>query len=412
MDDWAAKVDSIYSVFESYDFFKAEVTQFSSFYVNTLENPFCYFNCGGIDRLLCCDIFRARILANSCFPAVATVQTVVVHNDQKYGGAGYVRLVTCCFLCVCYSFNLFDILCISSNVATTSINPGAPLVAVHELGHSFFDFYDEYTYISGTPSSAFNCDINAGCPKWNDMIDDYPSICSNKGCAGGNYYVGESNSFMQALNYNVGPVLTRYTCCTYYALTGTIPPYCNEFIDKGMGLFAYCAFSGYSSGSGVSLLTQGQKSGRTSFETPSGQKIYLANPAKIPVRVKDIEASTNEMINDIMISSTVEGIEASSNEIFNDIMSSSPQHLKPGFYASSLLDGERDDIEYMVHVKVKFFTGEVKKMYFSKFDVVSVPPSDRDGVDNVHVKRDTINIVYDYDKYGDVASIEVRNAAA
>jgi len=367
LNDWAAKVDSTYSVFENYDFFKAGVTQFSSFYVNEVQNPFCNFGCGGIDRLLCCNINTARSIANSCFPAVAAVQTVIVHNDVKYGGAGY----------------------ISQNVATVSIHPSAPLVAVHELGHSFFDFFDEYSYISSTPSSAYNCDIGAGCPKWNDMIADYPNICSSKGCAGNNYNVGESNSFMKALNYNVGPVLTRYTCCTYYALTGTIPPYCNGFIDKGMGLYAYCGSSGYSPDS--SLLAEGQDTEKRSFETPGGKKIYIANPAEISLDVNDIETS--------------------SNEIFTDKTSS--QHLKPSFYASSLLDGETYDIEDMLQVKVTFVSEEVKDFYVSRFDVVDVPPSEEnDSVPDVHVKRDTINIVYDYDEHGDVDFVEVRNTVA
>ena len=195
---------------------------------------------------------------------------------------------------------------------------------------------------------------------------------------------------MRALNYNVGPVLTRYTCCTYYAITGTVPPYCNEFINKGMGLYTYCSSSGYSPD--ASLLAQGQGLGKTSFETPGGQKIYIANPAEISINVENIEASTDET--------------------FKDAMPSSPQHLQPAFYPSSVLDGENDNIEYMVQIKVTFVSGEVKVFHFSKFDVVSVPPSENDGVDSVHVKKDTINIVYDYDEYGDVASIEVRNDVA
>lgn len=366
VNDWAAKVASTYSVFENYDFFKAGVTQFSSFYVNEVQNSFCNFGCYGIDRLLCCNINTARSVANSCFPGVAAVQTVVVHNDVKYGGAGY----------------------ISQNVATTSIHPSAPLVAVHELGHSFFDFYDEYSYISSTPSSAYNCDITAGCPKWNDMIADYPNICSSKGCAGNRYNVGESNSFMKALNYNVGPVLTRYTCCSYYALTGTIPPYCNEFIEKGMGLYTYCGSSGYSPDS--SLLAEGQDTEKRSFETPGGKKIYIANPAEISLDVNDIETS--------------------SNEVFTETTSS--HHLKPSFYASSLLDGE-NDIEDMLQVKVTFVSGEVKDFYVSSFDVVDVPLSEEnESVPDVHVKKDTINIVYDYDEHGDVDFVEVRNTVA
>merc|ERR1711862_899785 len=111
-------------------------------------------------------------------------------------------------------------------------------------------------------------------------------------------------------------------------------------------------------------------------------------PAEITLKVEDIEASTDGM--------------------FINTMPSSPQSLQPGFYSSFLLDGEKDDIEYLVQVKVTFESGQVKEFDVSKFHKVEVPPSENDGVEGVHVKKETLNIVYDYDKYGDVASIEVK----
>ena len=74
----------------------------------------------------------------------ANVQTVVVHNDAKYGGAGYRN----------------------SNVATTSIHASGPLVAIHELGHSMFKLADKYSNGSGNLNSA-NCATNT-CDKWDD----------------------------------------------------------------------------------------------------------------------------------------------------------------------------------------------------------------------------------------------------
>jgi len=193
LTDWSSQIQNTYSTFQGFDFFEDSVTHFSSFYAEDLSDSFCNFGCYGIDRLLCCDVSTARSIGNSCFPAGNRVQHIVIHNDDKYGGAGY----------------------ISQNMATASSNSYSSLIAVHELGHSLFEFYDEYTYISSTPSGAVNCDPDPSCPRWNDMISTYPNICSSTGCASGNYWVSEPSSFMKSLNYSVGPVLLRYTCCTF-----------------------------------------------------------------------------------------------------------------------------------------------------------------------------------------------------
>jgi hypothetical protein len=91
-----------------------------------------FFNCGGIDRLLCLgDTARlAEVLqadAPEYNPAFDIVLVTV--NDLKYGGAG------------------------AAQYATTSADPGASSIAVHEIGHSFADLADEYEDGGNPPST-------------------------------------------------------------------------------------------------------------------------------------------------------------------------------------------------------------------------------------------------------------------
>jgi len=127
-----------------------------------------------------------------------------VENSGTYGGAGYT----------------------SSDVATTSINSSAPLVAVHEIGHSLFNLGDEYTSGTATPSKP-NCDY-AGCAKWQDMLGYNGVSCTAGNCAGGSYSASE-NTIMKALSYQFEEVNMRLSCCTYALETGSFPPYCDQF---------------------------------------------------------------------------------------------------------------------------------------------------------------------------------------
>jgi len=188
-----------------------------------LEESFCNYGCYGIDRLLCCTISKAKALASKCFSSQATLQTIVIHNDDKYGGAGYT----------------------SYNVATTSTHPDAGLVAVHELGHSLFELGDEYNSGSATAQRDANCDV-AGCPKWSDLSNRMGmNLCKPSACQRGEYFAG-ADSFMWYLNSPVGEVNLRFTCCTYLALTKSVPLYCDRF-EFGKGLLDYCKrdYQGY-----------------------------------------------------------------------------------------------------------------------------------------------------------------------
>ena len=80
-----------------------------------------YFNCGGIDRLLCLDYnLLTQVLATDAPEYTFSRDMVLISvNDTKYGGAG-------------------------GSYATFSRDSTGPYIAIHELGHSFAGLADEY----------------------------------------------------------------------------------------------------------------------------------------------------------------------------------------------------------------------------------------------------------------------------
>jgi hypothetical protein len=203
MDLFRQKAEWIASVFGNYEPYDQSISRYNVFYVPEEAGDYCYFNCSGIQRLLCCDTSKAKSLSATC--TTGPRQTIVVHNSDTYGGAGYR----------------------SSDVATTSIHSAAPLVAVHELGHSLFNLGDEYSTGSATPSSSANCDYSS-CSKWGDMLGYNGVGCLGNSCSGGSYSVSE-NTIMKALSYRFEEVNLRLSCCTYQLETGEFPAYCDQF---------------------------------------------------------------------------------------------------------------------------------------------------------------------------------------
>lgn len=201
----------IASIFNNHAPLSSSIPRLNFMFVPQEAGSFCYFNCSGIDRLLCCDPALAKNISSKC--TTGPRQTLVVQNSTKYGGAGYTN----------------------ADLATTSLNSYAPLVAIHELGHSLFDLGDEYSYGYSGPSY-YNCDY-AGCSKWADLIG-YNAVDCHSACANGQYYASES-TMMSVLNRPFEEVNLRYTCCTYGRDTGAYPSYCSQFAN----LNSYCSLN-------------------------------------------------------------------------------------------------------------------------------------------------------------------------
>jgi MYXO-CTERM domain-containing protein len=81
-----------------------------------------YFNCGGIERLLCVDTGVAQSIAADDMPEFNFILVIV--NDTKYGGSGGV-------------------------VCAASANEQSFEVVAHEVGHSLARLADEYSYDGG-----------------------------------------------------------------------------------------------------------------------------------------------------------------------------------------------------------------------------------------------------------------------
>jgi len=219
---WKAQVDWIYGKFDAYPPLHADVVeQLNVYYVRTPvpgdDGAKCWYGCSGIDRLLCCDgAFFERHVTGKCGTGLK-YQIIVVHNDKKHGGAG-------------------------GRIGTTSIASSAPLIAIHELGHSMFELGDEYSY-SNIHRDYANCDRSAGCPKWADMIGQFEgAACVPGHCGGGEYNAPGSNTLMKSLSSRatLGPVNERITCCKYLLDTTSYPEYCKPFDSGSFDLKSYC----------------------------------------------------------------------------------------------------------------------------------------------------------------------------
>jgi MYXO-CTERM domain-containing protein len=98
-----------------------------------------YFNCGGIDRLLCVDEGAAQTIAAEDMPEFNFI--IVIVNDSKYGGSG-------------------------GTVCAASANEQSFEVVAHEVGHSLARLADEYSYDGGIGP----CDQQQDCSEANATV--------------------------------------------------------------------------------------------------------------------------------------------------------------------------------------------------------------------------------------------------
>eukprot|EP00192_Tetraselmis_astigmatica_P004550 CAMPEP_0117669112 /NCGR_PEP_ID=MMETSP0804-20121206/11935_1 /TAXON_ID=1074897 /ORGANISM="Tetraselmis astigmatica, Strain CCMP880" /LENGTH=491 /DNA_ID=CAMNT_0005477101 /DNA_START=481 /DNA_END=1956 /DNA_ORIENTATION=+ len=261
LSSWYEQVQKTFDKVSSYPPFSPQNERLNVFYVNEMADSFCNYNCQGIDHALCCDVAQATHLANKCFPTGPILQTIVIHNSPTYGGVGYR----------------------SANVATISTHEIAPVLAVHELGHSLFQLGDEYASSIATPENSANCD-SSGCEKWADLIEHggFGVTCSIKACKGDSYFCGET-SIMEFLSKPVGHVNLRYSCCTYLALTKGMPSYCDVYDFSPGYLLNYCQandYQGYGHDAYGPFIKQATRVGTSDR---SGKLVHLDNPKMVQV---------------------------------------------------------------------------------------------------------------------------------
>ncbi len=149
--------------------YKSNLDKFSFFVVNANNDFNCQVGCHGISTLVCCDDKAVMDAASQC----SFDQLFVLLKDTT----------------LCGSASTYAKICAK--------NDYAPMVIMHELGHSVGDLADEYLYDTafggydvGKITSA-NCDAQ-GCDKWKDIT----SGCF-KGCSYDYLYRSEeTNSIM------------------------------------------------------------------------------------------------------------------------------------------------------------------------------------------------------------------------
>lgn len=105
----------------------------------------CAYDCGGTDRLICCNGSAVHTAASQALPGTDGIMVLV--NDTTYGGSG------------------------GSTFGTTYTGNLGPEVMAHEMGHSLLGLWDEYSY-GGTWTWAGgpNCDPDPAVPTWSHWV--------------------------------------------------------------------------------------------------------------------------------------------------------------------------------------------------------------------------------------------------
>jgi len=219
LDKWGETVQDYFKFMSKYPpLDAANISMLNVWYVDAAipgdVGNFCWFNCGNIQRLLCCSSQKMKDHAREHCGSGFFQNLLVIHNSPEYGGAG------------------------GAGMGTTSVHPASRAVAVHEMGHSLFGLTDEYTYGGGRPSD-LNC-AAAGCDDWKDLIGRWGVGCIPNSCENGKHFASEE-TIMKSVYDSFGEVNERITCCKYlFYDTNTVPGYCEKFNKDGLDLMGYC----------------------------------------------------------------------------------------------------------------------------------------------------------------------------
>ena len=209
-DDYAADVDTIVNYLLSIDPYGAYTGLFNIWRIDTVSNESgashyeqgqnlerdtaygCFYGCGGIDRLLCCDDSKVMGAVNQEVPQADGVLVLV--NDPTYGGAG------------------------GFNYATSYNGDVGTLVAAHEIGHSLVGLWDEYSYGYATSvGDGPNCAADPDDPPWPQWLDE-PGVGAFSTCSYTNYHrPTDADCMMNTLQDDYCPVCREQAVLAIYA---------------------------------------------------------------------------------------------------------------------------------------------------------------------------------------------------
>lgn len=156
----------------------------------------CYYGCGGIDRLICCDDSAVLSEVRAAVPGYDGVMVLV--NDPTYGGSGGFAYAT-----------------------SYTADPYGSQVAAHELGHSLVGLWDEYSYgTTGSGQGAPNCAKDGEAPQWTAWLGE-SGVDAFTPCSYTNLYRPTNNGcMMNTLQDGYCPVCREQAVLAIY---GQIP---------------------------------------------------------------------------------------------------------------------------------------------------------------------------------------------
>jgi hypothetical protein len=295
-------------------------------------------------------------VANRVCGSGSVVNTIILHNDTGYGGAGY------------------------PNGATLTTNRQSFNIAVHEVGHSLFGLADEYPYSNIDAARSRNCD-NAGCSKWQDLIGKFGVGCHQGYCTGGGYYASYPDTLM---NYfggrHFGAVNERAACCKYLSV-GAEPSFCAKFTGDGLNLHSYCSSTGSASLLTLDATNATAEMIRRADDTQGMIYRYRAKPIAFDVRQDPASQEWTCM---------PEG-----------------DPMEPGLYQQSEVEGDEsvdahlygkvDDSDELL-VVATHADGSISSIPYHKYDIFEVPAdpnTNAPGGEVVRVPRKFFRIVFD-----------------
>jgi hypothetical protein len=174
-------------------------------YENT-EDLECYNGCLGVDRLMCCN--SGKVISAAAGSGYPFDEIIVLHNTSVYSGGAQMEFQDA------YKTNSY------SSYAMSYSGSRFKQVILHEMGHSFGNLCDEYSYDFEGYVSCVNCRDN--CEVWSFLSPE-----CRESCAARRDYFRPEASIMFSLS------LEFFNQVSIYA------PYLPHGLDKRLRYFIY-----------------------------------------------------------------------------------------------------------------------------------------------------------------------------